>query len=290
MTDRTPNFAVSQFTTWYQSFEQDIEVYGAMELGGIEICERKLSIDPNKASDQLAYVRDSGLQVTSVQPRVHALFPDFMCPDVEDPSERMARYRQSIDLFATAFPDQNLPLVTITGKAPALNFRQAHRTARQLYRGLADFAADRGVRICYEPLSPVLMNEDTFICALTEAMQLIEDVGCPNFGLMLDLWHVWRESDIVARIAQLGDRIFGVHISDWPKGEPRSPGDRLLPGDGVMDLPAMFGAIERSGYRDAYCLEIFSIDELPDSLWRQDAAAVIQRARDGFQCAWDARR
>lgn len=290
MSQSSPTFSVSQFTTWHQSHEQDVDLYKQLEVGGIEICERKLSLDSGKAREQLAMVKDSGLCVTSVQPRVHALFKDFMCPDLEDSDERMDRFCQSIDLFSDCFPSQDLPLVSISGAAPDLNFQAAHATARRIYPPLADYAADRGLRIMYEPLSPVLMNTDTITCNLWEAVQLVEDVNRPNFGLMLDIWHIWREPQIHERIASLGSMIFGVHISDWPDGEPRHPGDRRNCGDGIIDLPHMCGAIEKSGYRGAYCLEIFSVDELPDSLWQADPAQIIQRGRRGFECAWEARQ
>ena len=285
----SPTFSVSQFTTWHQTHEQDVALYRELGIEGIEVCERKLSTDPGQAREQLAMVRDSGLQVTSVQPRVHALFKDFMCPDLDDPDERMGRFRQTIDLFSECFPDQNLPLVSISGAAPDLNFQAAHAVARRLYPPLADYAAVRGMRIMYEPLSPVLMNSDTITCNLWEAVQLIEDVDRPNFGLMLDIWHIWREPHIFERVAALGPMIYGVHISDWPAGEPRHPGDRRICGEGVIDLPRMWGAIEQAGYRDAYCLEIFSIDELPDSLWQQDPGQVIERGRRGFLRTWEAR-
>lgn len=286
----TPLFSVSQFTTWHQSFEQDIELYTNLGLKGIEICERKISTDPGKAREQLDQIKDANLAVTSVQPRVHALFKDFMCPDIDDPVHRMDRFRSSIDLFAEVFSDDNLPFITISGCAPGMNFQLAHRIARQLYPQLADYAADRGVRIMYEPLTALLMNYDTFICTLYDAMALIEDVNRPNFGLMLDVWHVWREPTIYQHIATLGDRLFGVHISDWPVGEPRHAGDRRIIGEGIIDLPRLLGAIEQSGYRGAYCLEIFSVDELPDSLWRADSAEVINKNRVGFERAWKMRR
>jgi sugar phosphate isomerase/epimerase len=286
-----PIFSVSQFTTWHQTFEQDVALYKRLGVGGIEVCERKLSTDFGKAREQLAMVRDAGLRVTSVQPRVHAMFPDFMCPDVHDCADRMKRYRATIDLFTHAFPDQNLPFVTISGKAPGGNFRDAHAVARKHYRELTAYAADKGARIAYEPLSPVLMNDDTFICTLDGAMRLIDDIDRPStFGLMLDVWHVWSEPDLPRRVEAIGERIFGVHISDWPAGEPRCPGDRLLPGDGVIDLPTIFGSIDRAGYDDAYCMEIFSADALPDSLWRADPANVIERGRAGFYRAWEGRR
>ena len=284
-----PIFSVSEFTTWHQSFEEDVKLYQALGIEGIEVCERKLSTDLDEARKQLAMIRECGLRVTSVQPRVHALFKDFMCPDIDDPGERHERFRQTIDLFSEAFPDEELILVTITGSAPEMNFQSAHKTARELYPELADYAAGKNVRIMYEPLSPVLMNNDTFICTMHEAMDLIEAVDRPNFGLMLDLYHVWREPAIYNRIEALGDRLFGVHLSDWPKGEPRHPGDRRICGEGIIDFPRILGAIEKTGYRGAFCLEIFSVDALPDSLWLADPSDVICKSRDNFEEAWEKR-
>ncbi|HEY8668920.1 MAG TPA: sugar phosphate isomerase/epimerase family protein [Tepidisphaeraceae bacterium] len=291
----SPEFSVSEFTTWHQSFEEDVALYRELGVDGIEVCERKLSDDPGRAREQLQELKRMGqggqgrLKVTSVQPRVHALFCDFMCPDVQEPEARLARYRQSIDLFSPVFAGENLPMVTIGGNAPGSNFRLAHETARALYPKLADYAAERGMRIMFEPLNPILMNNDTFICTLDDAMRLIDDVGRDNFGLMLDLWHIFREPNIAERIANLGDRIFAVHISDYPKEEVRHPADRLIPGTGVIDLPKLLGAIERTGYRGAYCLEIFSADHLAGSLWQADAREVIVQSREGFRRAWDAR-
>jgi sugar phosphate isomerase/epimerase len=281
-----PLFSVSEFTTWHLSFEEDLALYRQLGLAGIEVCERKLSSDPARAREQLAQLKASGLRVTSVQPRCHALFPDSMSPAPADPRERLALYRQTIDLFAEAFPGENLPLVAIGGHAPGYNFRLARQTARALYPALADYAAERGARIMFEPLNPMFMGTDGFVCSLDGAVELVRAVNRPNFGLLLDTWHVWREPGLTQRVAALGDRIFGVHICDWPAGEPRAQGDRVLPGDGQIDLPAILGAVEAGGYRGAYCLEIFSADDLPGSLWQADPAAVIRRGRAGFAAAW----
>ncbi len=292
MPDDLPLFSVSQYTTYPLSFEQDVALYQEIGVMGIEVCEEKLADDPGKAREQLAELADSGLEVTSVQPRVLSLFPhnDTDTNKVpEDPEARVAGYRRTIDLFSQCFPDQEIALVAGGGKAPAYNFHIAHQTARKLYPPLADYAAERGVRIMFEPLSPILMNAFSFICTLDEALQLIEDVNRDNFGLALDIWHVWREPHIAERIAQLGEQIFGVHICDWPVGEPRGLQDRVLPGEGMIDLPALLGAIERTGYSGAYCLEIFSDENLPDSLWRADPAQVIEKGRQGFLQAWQQR-
>ena len=178
----------------------------------------------------------------------------------------------------------------IGGKAPDFNFRLAHQTARTLFPELADYAADKGVRIMFEPLSPILMNAFTFVGTLDEALRLIEDVDRENFGLALDVWHVWREPAVAERLAALKGLIFGVHVCDWPAGEPRDVSDRVLPGDGLIDLPALLGAIDRSGYTGAYCLEVFSNENLPGSLWREEPGEVIRKGREGFLQAWGSRR
>lgn len=283
-------FSVSEFTTWSLTFEEDVKLYCELGIQAIEICERKLSIDPSEALEQLRLIKEHGLKVTSIQPRCHALFADSMSPDCTDPDERAKLYKSTINLFSTAFPGEDIPLVAISGNAPEHNHRLAHETARRIYPALAAYAADHGMRIMFEPLNPIIMNADGFICSLDEALQLVEDVDQQTFGLMIDIWHIWREPYIFERLSNLNPfLIFGVHVSDWPAGEPRLIGDRLLPGDGIIDLPRFLAILEHAGYRGAYCLEIFSDMSLEDSLWRRDPREVLQQGQQGFLQAWERR-
>lgn len=84
----------------------------------------------------------------------------------------------------------------------------------------------------------------------------------------------------------------GVQINDW-REPPRGIADRVLPGDGIIDLPAIFGALERGGYNGWYDIEVFSDDgrwgtELPGSLWKLPSADVVRRGAEGFRLAWNA--
>jgi sugar phosphate isomerase/epimerase len=282
-----PLFAVSEFTTWHQTFEEDVALYIELGVDATEVCERKLSKDREKARDQLAYLKETNLSVCSIQPRVHALFPDSMSPEPTDAEARAEAYMKSIDLFSEFFP--NTPMVAISGNAPDYNYRSAHQTARNLYPQLAAQAASKKMRIAFEPLSVVLTNNDSFISTLDEAVTLARDVNHPNFGLLIDVWHVWREPIIHERLAKL-ENIFAVHLCDWPKGEPRAVADRAIPGEGMIDLPGLFTAIEKTGFNGAYALELFSADSLPDSLWRRDPRDVIEKSRKNFYKAWEARR
>ena len=62
--------------------------------------------------------------------------------------------------------------------------------------------------------------------------------------------------------------------------------DRVLPGEGIADLPALLGALEAAGWHGFYDLEIFSDDgtfgtALPDSLWNVPAAELAAQGANG---------
>lgn len=273
-------FGVSQYTTWTQSFEQDLGLFQAAGIAHIEVCEAKL--DPADPGPQLQQLVESGLRVVSVQPALHSLFPDFPRPEPKLPSERMAKLRRSIELFGRHFP--GVTLVTISGAAPQGNYYEAYRTAVAEYKAVTKIAADHGVRLALEPLNPILMNVDTFLCSLAHAGRVIEGVDHPQFGLFVDVWHVWEEADVVAMIQKYSDRIFGVHVNDWR--DPRAIGDRYLPGEGKIPLVALLQAIRNSGYTGVYTLEIFSELHLSGSLW-QDPQRTVVEGKKNFTKIWE---
>jgi sugar phosphate isomerase/epimerase len=194
----------------------------------------------------------------------------------------MACLRQTIARFGKYFPGTTL--VTITGAAPNGDYDLAYRTAEQEYRELARAAADHGVRLAVEPLNPILMNVDTFICSLAHGKRVIESVGHPQFGLFLDVWHIWEETDATQSISHLGDKIFGVHVNDWRT--PRAFGDRVLPGEGDIPLVPLLKAIRQTGYAGAYTLELFSETRLENSLWTNPRRTVIE-GKKAFATIWE---
>lgn len=275
-------FGVSEFTTWPWTFEQDLDHYARLGVYAMEVCEFKLSEDDAQADAQLALVREQGLTISSVQPRLHSLFPDAPRPEPTQPEARMELFRKTVERFGRFAPGTTL--VTITGAAPGGNFRAAFDTAVREYSALADFAANHNLRIALEPLNPILMNVDTFLCRLPDALQIVRAVNRPNFGVWLDVWHVWQDAAAAQHIRECGDRLFGVHVNDWHA--PRCFGDRAVIGQGEIDLPPLLRAIRETGYQGAYTLELFSESWLPDSLWESDLDAVITNSRAALTEAW----
>ena len=139
------------------------------------------------------------------------------------------------------------------------------------------------MRVALEPLNAAIMNVESAIWTLAQAMQLVDAVDRTSFGICLDVWNIWQNADVTEAIKACGDCIFVVQVSDWRT--PRSYEDRLVVGQGQIPLPPLLRAIHESGYRGPYTLEIFSGD-IPDSLWQGDLSKVITDSRAGLEAAW----
>jgi sugar phosphate isomerase/epimerase len=149
------------------------------------------------------------------------------------------------------------------------------------------------VRVGLEPVNRVGGENWTMISSIPEAVQLIDEVSEPALGIQFDTWHLWNTETLLDDIERECRRFVGVHVADW-REPTRAWADRVLPGDGLADLPAIFGALERAGWDGFYDLEIFSDngtfgDTWPDSLWDVPPQDLAQRSKAAFTRAWRAR-
>ena len=281
-----PPFAVCEFTTLRASFEEDLAAYRAAGAAGIGICEIKL--EEGREEEQLAAFRASGLAATSCVPAVPSILPLPHLPGPEDPGERVEALRASVRRLA---PFEPQALVCLTGPAGARSEEEARRGLVAGLAAVAREAAAAGVPVGLEPMSARYREDWTTITTLAEAAELCDEVDADNLGILFDTWHLWDTPDLFGEIERYADRIVGVHVNDW-RGETRGWCDRVLPGDGVADLPAVLGALADAGWRGPYELEVFSDDgtfgsAYPDSLWKEDAGDLARRGHDAFRQLWD---
>ncbi|MEO6912969.1 MAG: sugar phosphate isomerase/epimerase family protein [Candidatus Baltobacteraceae bacterium] len=275
-------FGVSEFTTWPWSFERDVERYAAHGVDAIEVCEFKL--DRNDYAPQLESIGKAGLVVSSVQSTVHSLFPDSLAPAPSDPSDRIAHIKSAIERIAPHVPAQT-PFVVITGAAPGGNCEMVYQRALTAFAELAEFAAERDMRLAYEALNPVLFNTDTSLWGLDAALELVRAIDHPALGLCVDTWNIFQTPNLDEVIRACGDRIFLVQISDWHR--PRSGADRISLGEGSIDNAALVKTIRETGYERPYVLEIFSSESLPDSIWQADLDRVLDKNVLEFVHIWE---
>ena len=275
----TFQFGVSEFTTNPWPFERDVETYARLGVSAIEVCEAKL--DPANIVAQMALIEAAGLEITSVQPKTRTLFPSLSQPEPQDIGERMRAFQKTIEMLSSWTP--GVAYVTNTGIPPNGSMQEVVDRAAAEYQALADFAAGHGVKVALEPLNASIVNIETAIWTLPQAMGIVDAVDRDNFGICLDSWNVWQNADIHAQIEACGAKIFVVQISDWRT--PRSFLDRLVPGLGAIPLPAFLKSVHAAGFRGAYSVEIFS-SGVPDALWDGDLERVITDSQAGMEAAW----
>ncbi|WP_166459730.1 sugar phosphate isomerase/epimerase family protein [Amycolatopsis pithecellobii] len=287
----TPLYSVCPLTMPDTSFEEDLDLVLASGASGIGIAEGKLR--PGEDEAQLARLKTSGLKVAGGIPANLAplpLRPPVMYPGPDDPSVRIGLMRESVERLAAFKP---ACIVMTTGSDAGYSKDESWSIAAEGIRDAARLAADLGTRIAVEVVRGDLGFDASFIRTLSEAGQFIDLVDEPNVGLCYDVYHVWDSPDVLHFTEQLAGRTYLVQVCDWPD-PPRSLADRRIPGEGVIDLPAIFGALQRGGYAGWYELEIFSDDgrwghDFPDSLWKLRPAELLERSQEGFDRLWQKR-
>ncbi|MFL6130347.1 MAG: sugar phosphate isomerase/epimerase family protein [Mycobacteriales bacterium] len=113
---------------------------------------------------------------------------------------------------------------------------------------LSEHAAREGVWLALEPIN---RYEDYLLNRLEQAVDLAEEVergsGYGSVRVVADLFHMNIEEDDLAKaITAAGARIAHVHVDD---------SNRLQPGTGHIDFPAVFAALHEIGYHGWLALE-----------------------------------
>jgi sugar phosphate isomerase/epimerase len=275
-----PRFAISQITTLPASFEDDLRAYRDAGAEGIGIWEIKL----RKGEDDLllAALRESGLASTCAVPAVPSIAP-LPIPGPDDPAERVEAYCAGLRRLA---PFEPTAVVLLTGPG-------TREVVVDGLRAIAVEARRLGLRIALEPYSRFEGEQWTIVNTMAGAAALIDEAGvAESVGILFDTWHLW-DSDVEADLETHGDRVVGVHVCDF-RDPTRSFADRLLPGDGVADIPRLLGLVDRAGWDGFYELEIFSDNGAfghahPDSLWDVPAVELARRGREAFLACWERR-
>ena len=277
-----PKFSVSEFSTLNLTWEEDLAAFAAGGAGGIGIAEAKLPEDDAVATAQL---HESGLKATLCLPAALSILPNALGLEPVDPDERIALLSASIRRLAAYEPEM---VMFLTGAPGDLGEAEARSIVVEGIRVLGRVAREAGVRIGVEPIHRTANAEFSMITDLPGAEALLAEAGDDSVGILFDTWHLWDTPDVLEHARRLAPRFPAVHVNDW-RAETRNWDDRALPGEGVMDLPAIIGALEAGGYDGWYDMEVFSGEEYPDSLMKLDPAELVRRGREGFTRAWQAR-
>jgi sugar phosphate isomerase/epimerase len=273
-----PRFSISQVSTLTASFGDAVRAYAAAGVDGIGVWEMKLD------DESLEEFRASGLGSATAVPTVPSIHPLPLLPGPDTVPERLGSLLRSLEILAPYAP---AAVLCFTGPGD-------RETAVSGAREVAREAEQLGLRVAVEPFQLEGLESWSILNTLGEAAEFVEEVGSDAVGIQFDVWHLWNTPDLLEEIPRHAHLILGVHVSD--RREPtRGWADRVLPGDGSADLPAILGALDDAGWDGFYDLEIFSDNgafgsAYPGSLWDLDAAELARRGRDAFTTCWSERR
>jgi sugar phosphate isomerase/epimerase len=273
--------SISEISTPAASFADDLAAYRAAGCEGIGIWEFKLGDD---TADRAA-LRESGLAATNCVPTVPLILPAPGFDEPVDPETRTEAIEASIRRLAAYEP---ACVLCLTGAVGERDEEEARGIAVECMRCLADVAEDVGVPFALEPVHSSQRALFSFLTSIPETLAFLEEVGRPSVGVMFDAYHLWDTPNVLEDVERHIARIMGVHVADF-RDPPRSPGDRILPGDGIADLPRLLDTLDRAGWDGFYDVEIFSDAELEGSLWQLEPADFARRAVESMRAAWDRR-
>jgi sugar phosphate isomerase/epimerase len=92
---------------------------------------------------------------------------------------------------------------------------------------------------------------------IAQALDIGDRIGS-DLGVVIDVYHVWWDPDLVRQIARAGRRILAHHINDWLVPTTDLLFDRGMMGDGVIPLNRIRKQVEAAGYHGPQEVEIFS--------------------------------
>lgn len=115
---------------------------------------------------------------------------------------------------------------------------------------LAPIALAQGVTVVVEPLNRAECN---VLNTVGECARLVREVNQPSIRLLVDAYHLLRDSDAMEDILANQHLLAHVHVATIP--------NRLAPGMEPCELDSFFGVLARSGYDGRVSIE----GKLPDN-------------------------
>jgi sugar phosphate isomerase/epimerase len=292
----TPRFSVNQGMTPRLTFAEDLAAIREAGGQGVGIAAGEVGYGLRKITDDsadLERLRDSGLRAVFCNPTTPSVLPrrqrvaGVLGRGAVDPEARVDGICRDIARLA---PFEPLCCICVPGPIGDYEPARAREIAAAGLKRAAQAAADYGMNLAVEPMHSSIHDEFSFLNTIPDTVDLLDEIGEPNAGIMLDVWHIWDTDNLLDHIRSNADRIIGVHLDDW-RDPTRTWCDRVLPGDGSADLGGILKALRDGGYDGWFELEVLSDDgtfgsDFPDSLWKRDPVELIRAGREQFLAAW----
>lgn len=264
---------MSEMTTYRWTFEEDVLEYQKQGIKAIGVWRTKLEEYGEERGAEL--LREHSMRVSSL-----SFAGGFTGADGHSYLEAIADARDAIRIADEIGADS---LVIVAGNRGGHTTNHACRLLREALLELADEAATFNVQLVVQPLSRGLAGRWSFLNNTEQCLKVMQACRHTHVGMALDLFHLGREANLVAKIPELAPWVKLVLMSDSPNN-PRDDHDRLLPGSGVLPLAELVQALEKSGYAGWYETQLVS-----DASWTTRYVSLLQDCQIAFRNLWPSR-
>lgn len=233
--------------------------YDGVELAPFTFADDIRNVNPVRRREIRAVASDNGLAIVGV----HWLLvsPPGLHIHTVDPGRR----RKTLDYLRALIEfagDVGAPTLVL-GSPKARSIEDGdragarERTIETLMTLVPDLKA-AGAVLCPEALPG---PEADFLLTQSEAMEIVDAVGCPQIAGMLDVKSMCSEPEGPAALCRRwGGRVVHVHAND---------ANRRGPGFGDTDFRAIADALRDSGYDGPVSVEVFDYSPDPQTIARE---------------------
>jgi 2-keto-myo-inositol isomerase len=246
--------ALSQVCSLESPFEKDIEDYAAGGCRTIELWVGKLDAYLEKHS--LAEVR-ALLDSHQVRTPVASFQGGLLTSQGEFRKQHWESFVRRLEQCAALEIGTLVVAADVTG---ALDEQVLGRIEHSLGEA-ARLGQQHGVRLALE-----FQARSSFINNLQTAAALVADVGSSFLGLCFDAFHYYIGPSKAEDLAYVSAaNLFHVQFCDLAgtARELATDADRVLPGDGDFDWPAIVGHLHAIGYQGCVSVELMN-----PQIWR----------------------
>jgi sugar phosphate isomerase/epimerase len=254
-----PRVSINEMTTYHWSLLEDVTGYQAAGVQSIGVWRRKLCDFGEERGVEL--LRESGLIVSTFSSA-----GGFTGSDGQTFREAVD---DALDAVRLAAELRAGCLVVVTGGRSGHTFNHARRILRDALWEIGDAAGRLGVNIALQPVHRRPIERWSFLTTLDATLDMLAWCDHPRVGMVFDFFHLWREPDLCRRIP---DALPWIKLAALCDARPpaRSDDDRCLPGEGQLPLVEIVKALEASGYRGVYDIQLMS-----DHCWRSDYGTLL---------------
>lgn len=261
-----PPLSLHQITTYHWSLLDAVTEYQDSQIPSIGLWRFKLDDFGKERSIEL--LNDSELTVSSL-----SWAGEFTGAKETRLSDSLQEARETI-LLAEQL---NAPTVVIaSGSRNGHTHQHALSLLLEALAALCEFADQHNVTLALQPMHQQLASEWTFLTTLDQTLNVLDVCQHPRLKLAFDVWHLWREPNLLERIPELIPYTAIVQLSDSPQ-VPQSLNDRQQLGHGTIPLQDIVQTFQRAGYSGPYEVILQSPE-----IWKCDYKQLIEDCKTKF--------